>query len=67
MSSALEQELRSLLNEAMGALWNVQGVLNLIHEEGTMGDVSFNQSIASAIRIMSYQVDATVDSVAPKM
>lgn len=59
----LEKALYDDLSKTMAALWNVQGVLNLIHKEGTMGRDDFPQSIASAIRMMSAHVDSTIEAI----
>lgn len=51
------------LSIATMALWNLQGVFNLIREEQTVAQASFPQHIASAIRMMEYQVGGALREI----
>lgn len=55
-----EAELEEALDAAICALHDIQGVLDLIHEEGSITAAGFPNSIAGAIRMVSHRVDSTM-------
>ena len=63
METEREKELHGHLSAAMMTLWNVQGVLNLLGDEGTIGKADFPASVASALRMMQAHVDSTVAAI----
>lgn len=53
-----EKELERALSEALMALWDISGICDLLHQEQTIGEASFPEHVAAAIRMIDYRAGA---------
>ncbi len=58
-----EVELYTLLQKAFVAFLDIQGVLQLLRDEGTIDGADFPNGVASAIRMIRSRVDAAVEEI----
>lgn len=59
-AAARATELEGALDSAIAAMNDMQGVLDLLLEEGSISRADFPNSIAGSIRMISHRVDSVV-------
>jgi len=56
-------EVARALDKAMMALWDIDGLCTLLREHGAIGEASFPDEVASAIRMIEHRVSVTVKEI----
>lgn len=54
------ESARAAISTAMLAMYDTQGLLNLVQENGAMDSKDFDENVASAIRMIHHRMDSAL-------